>query len=224
MSLYRFCRVVARPFVAMLWPTKIINKEYFFEKMLPEGGIVICNHYAIQDTLIQIGQLYKKEIHVLAKAEAFQNKFANKFLRSCGAIPIKRGEADIEATKAVLTVLRNNKILSMYPEGTRNKAGTEQMREFKQGCARFALKTQNPILPMIYFKKHKTFHRNYLYIGEPFDLSEFYGDRSQDAFERATQKVYDKMVETRELCNKWVEENNPKMFAKQKKKGLDTEK
>ena len=77
---------------------------------------------------------------------------------------------------------------------------------------------------MIYFKMHKTFHRNYLYIGEPFDLSEFYGDKSQDAFERATQKVYDKMVETRELCNKWVEENNPKMYAKQKKKGLDSEK
>ena len=202
MSLYVFLRRLLKPLVCCLWPTKIVNKENFLNF---ESGIVICNHYSISDTLIPAARLYKKEIHVLAKAEAFENPIANKFLRKCGAIPIHRGEADIEAVKEVLRVLKANKIFTMYPEGTRNREGTQDMREFKQGCARFAIQTKKPVLPMIYFKKHKVFHKNYLYIGEPFSLEEFYGDKSQDAFERATQLVYDKMLETRQLCNEYVE-------------------
>ena len=94
MSLYSFLRGLLKPLVCMLWPTKIVNKENF-ENF--ESGIVICNHYSISDTLIPAARLYKKEIHVLAKAEAFKNPIANKFLRKMGAIPIHRGEADIEA-------------------------------------------------------------------------------------------------------------------------------
>lgn len=202
MSLYSFLRGLLKPLVYVLWPTKIVNKENF-EKF--ESGIVICNHYSISDTLIPAARLYKKEIHVLAKAEAFKNPIANKFLRKMGAIPIHRGEADIEAVKEVLRVLKANKRFTMYPEGTRNKEGTENMREFKQGCARFAIQTKKPILPMIYYRKHKVFRKNYLYIGEPFTLEEFYHDKSQDAFEKATEMVYEKMLETRKLCNEYVE-------------------
>ena len=200
---YRFCRILTLPLVKILWPTKVVNKEYF-DNM--GGGIVICNHYAIPDTLIPAASLYKKELHVLAKAEAFEcAKIANWFLRKIGAIPVHRGEPDINAVKEVLTVLKEDKKLVMYPEGTRNKEGTKEMLEFKQGAARFAIKARKPILPMVYYRMHKVFRKNYLYIGEPIYLDEFYGCRHPEDFEKATEIVYSRMADTRKKCDEYVE-------------------
>ena len=201
---YRVVRCVLTPLIKLLWPTKVVGKERF-DAM--QGGLVICNHYAIPDTLIPVASLYKKELHVLAKAEAFEcAKIANWFLRKAGAIPVHRGEADINAVKEVLSVLRADKKLVMYPEGTRNREGTKEMLEFKQGAARFAIKARKPILPMVYYRMHKVFRRNWLYIGEPITLEEVYNTHDPGDYERATKKVYDGMLATRKACDEYVEE------------------
>lgn len=137
---YRVVRAFLAPLIRLLWPTEVVHRERFDEM---GGGLVVCNHYAVPDTLIPVASLYKKELHVLAKAEAFEcAKIANWFLRKAGAIPVHRGEADINAVKEVLGVLRADKKLVMYPEGTRNREGTKEMLEFKQGAARFAIKAK----------------------------------------------------------------------------------
>ena len=201
---YRVVRCVLTPLIKLLWPTKVVGKERF-DAM--QGGLVICNHYAIPDTLIPVASLYKKELHVLAKAEAFEcAQIAKWFLRKARAIPVHRGEADINAVKEVLSVLRADKKLVMYPEGTRNREGTKEMLEFKQGAARFAIKARKPILPMVYYRMHKVFRRNWLYIGEPITLEEFYNTRDPGDYERATKKVYDGMLATRKACDEYVEE------------------
>ena len=216
MSFYGFLRAALSPLVKLLWPTKVVGKERFDEM---GGGRVICNHYAIPDTLIPVVSLYKKELHVLAKAEAFEcAKIANWFLKKMGAIPVKRGEPDINAVKQVLAVLKEDKKLVMYPEGTRNKEGTKEMLQFKQGAARFAIKAQKPILPMVYYRMHKAFRKNWLYIGEPISLEEFYGCRHPEDFERATEKVFECMQETRRQCDEYVEGLLAEKAAKRGKK------
>lgn len=200
---YRVMRALLTPLIKLLWPTKVVGKERF-DAM--EGGLVVCNHYAVPDTLIPVASLYKKELHVLAKAEAFEcARIANWFLRKAGAIPVHRGEPDINAVKEVLGVLRANKKLVMYPEGTRNREGTKEMLEFKQGAARFAIKARKQVLPMVYYRMHKVFRKNWLYIGEPVSLEEFYGTRDPDAYEKATEKVYEGMLATRKACDEYVE-------------------
>ena len=208
---YRVVRAVLTPLIRLLWPTEIVHKERFDEM---QGGLVVCNHYAIPDTLIPVAQLYKKELHVLAKAEAFEcAKIANWFLRKAGAIPVHRGEPDINAVKEVLGVLRAGKKLVMYPEGTRNREGTKEMLEFKQGAARFAIKSRTHVLPMVYYRMHKVFRKNWLYIGEPISLEEFYGTRDPEAYEKATEKVYEGMLATRKACDEYVE---PRLKGKKK--------
>ena len=216
-SLYRFIRALTYPFVKITWPTKVVGKERF-DAM--GGGIVICNHYAIPDTLIPVASLYKKELHVLAKAEAFEvAKIADWFLRKMGAIPVHRGEPDINAVKQVLAVLKADKKLVMYPEGTRNREGTKEMLHFKQGAARFAIKAQKPILPMVYYRMHKAYRKNWLYIGEPIYLDEFYGSRRPEDFERATEVVYEAMQKTREECDAYVEGLFAAKKSRRKRKG-----
>lgn len=213
MFFYRCMRFFFAP-ITFIYPTKVVNKENFNKV---EGAVCICNHYAVPDTLIPAVKLYKKELHVLAKAEAFKSKIGGWFLRKVGAIPVHRGEADLTAFKEVLKVLKANKKLALYPEGTRNKKGTEDMGDFKQGAARFAIKAKVPILPMMYYKMHKAFSRNYLYIGEPIYLDEFYGTKDAEDYEKATQIVWEAMLKLRKDLNAYVEEHNPRLAKKHKK-------
>ena len=199
---YRFIRVLLHPLQCLLWPTKIVNKE----NGLIEGNVIYtCNHYTKVDTFMPSFALFKKEAHILAKYELFRVPIAGWFLHKMGAIPVRRGEADIDAVKNVLKVLRDGKKLLIFPEGTRNKEGTQDMAEFKTGTARFAIKTQSPIVPMLYYSSPKLFRKNWLYIGEPFTLDEFYGARTPEQMHAATEVVREKMDETRRLCNEYVD-------------------
>ena len=200
--LYRFLRIVLRPIISMLFPTKIINKENFYKI---EGGVIICNHYSIMDTIIPVMKLFKKELHVMAKAEAFEKNIGRKFLRAIGAIPVHRGESDIAAVREVMSVLRANKKFLIFPEGTRNREGTEVMSELKQGASRFAIKSKKPILPMMYYRMHKLFRRNYLYIGEPIYMDEFFTAKTPDDYKKAIDLVQEKMNEVRVLLDAHVD-------------------
>lgn len=193
---YRFFRaIVALPILA-LWPTRVVGKERF--DSVEGGAVCICNHYSVADTLIPAVRLYKKELHVLAKAEAFQTKIGNWFLSNCGAIPVHRGQPDLHAYKAITAVLKDDKKFVIYPEGTRNKEGTKVMKEFKDGAALFAIRAQKPIIPMLYYRQHKPFHFNYLYVGEPIYLEEFYDAKKlSSVIDDAVKIVYDRMCALR---------------------------
>ena len=201
-TFYRFLRVMERPIQMLVWPTKVIGAENV-KKV--KGALFTCNHYSKMDSMIPYFVLFKKEAHALAKYELFTNPVAGWFLHKMGAIPVRRGEADIEAVKQVLRVLKDGKQLLIFPEGTRNKEGTQQMAEFKTGTARFAIKAKVPVVPMIYYQSPKAFRKNWLYVGEPFSLEEFYGARTIDENHAATEVIKEKMDETRRLCNEYVE-------------------
>lgn len=199
---YRFLRVILRPIQMLVWPTKVIGAE---NAKKVKGALFTCNHYSKMDSMIPYFVLFKKEAHALAKYELFTNPVAGWFLHKMGAIPVRRGEADIESVKQVLRVLKDGKQLLIFPEGTRNKEGTQQMAEFKTGTARFAIKAKVPVVPMIYYQSPKAFRKNWLYVGEPFSLEEFYGARTIDENHAATEVIKEKMDETRRLCNEYVE-------------------
>lgn len=201
-AFYRFLRVILRPLQMLVWPTKVIGAE---NAKKVKGALFTCNHYSKMDSMIPYFVLFKKEAHALAKYELFINPVAGWFLHRMGAIPVRRGEADIESVKQVLRVLKDGKQLLIFPEGTRNKEGTQHMAEFKTGTARFAIKAKVPVVPMIYYQSPKAFRKNWLYVGEPFSLEEFYGARTIDENHAATEVIKEKMDETRRLCNEYVE-------------------
>ena len=202
-AFYRFIRVIMHPVQAIFWPTKVVNKQNGLK--VEKNAVYTCNHYSKVDSFIPCFALFKKEAHILGKYELFINPIAGWFLYKMGAIPVKRGEADIDAVKSVLKVLKDGKKLLIFPEGTRNKEGTQEMSEFKTGTARFAIRTKSPIVPMVYHSSPKLFKRNYLYIGEPFTLEEFYGARTPEQMHAATEVVREKMDEARSLCNEYVD-------------------
>lgn len=198
MSVYSCARFFGLPFVKMTWPTKIVNKEKF---NIPDGAIVICNHFSKVDGLL-VTRFFKKNLHILIKKEAFEeSKISNWFLRKCGGIPVNRGSNDIELVKTTLRLLKNNEKVVIFPEGTRNKTGTKDMLEFHDGVAMFAVKTQKPIIPMILYEKPRRWKKNYLFVGDPFELTDFYNTKD---YAEATKEVFNHMVEVQKECNEYV--------------------
>jgi 1-acyl-sn-glycerol-3-phosphate acyltransferase len=200
--LYRFLRLIALPYFFLFFPTKIINKK----NMKDGKAIYICNHYSVADSLIISTRLFKRYFHAVVKKEAFKNKFNNWFLKKVGMIPVDRKSPDLLAYKSIMKVLNNNESLMIYPEGTRNKRKDEVMSPLKNGAVIYALKSDSPIIPMMYYQSHKFLKLNYLMIGDSIDLSEFRNKKIDEQIkEQATEKMMQAFNKLRIDLNKYVE-------------------
>jgi len=103
----------------------------------------------------------------------------------------------------------------VFPEGTRNKK-SEELQEIKSGTAMLAIKAKVPVLPIHIAKRAKVFRRQRLYIGEPFDLSEFYDQKlSAEVLDAASKKIEEKLLEV-ERQDKLLQENKKQKRANSK--------
>ena len=129
----------------------------------------------------------------MSKKELFKNKFYAWILRGLGCIKIDRQNLDIAATKQVFQVLKDNKTLGIFPQGTRSQADD---MEIKNGVCMFAIKSKTPIVPMYIKKKPKFLVFNKIYIGEPFELTEFYDQKlTKEVLDSAAKIVLAKFEE-----------------------------
>ena len=194
--MFHFCQIIATPFIRLFFPTKFIGK-----KNLPKGACIISsNHTSNMDAPLLATHTWEKKYY-LAKKELFKGKFVSWYLKSIGGIKIDRSSNDVTAIKNCLKVLKNNKKLVIFPEGTRTNNENMELGEVKQGVSLFATKARVPIVPMFVMKKPKIFRRNKVFIGQPFELEEFYGRKlSNEDMEKASEIVATKMNELREIA------------------------
>lgn len=170
--MYKFLYYLTFLFWRIFYPCKIINKKNW-ERKVPM--VVVSNHLSNIDP-IYINAYISEPKKFLAKKELFKNKFVGKILKIAGGLPIDRGQIDLSAIKTSLSALKNGQKLVIFPEGTRNKEG-EDLQELKNGAAMLAIKAKVPVLPLHIEKRGKVFRRNKVYIGQPFLLEDFYGQK-----------------------------------------------
>lgn len=192
--MFHFCQIIASIFIRPLFPTKFIGK-----KNLTKGSCIIAsNHTSNMDAVNLAVHTWEKKYY-LAKKELFKNKFIGFFMKVFGGIKIDRQASDVTAIKQALKVLKDNKKLIIFPEGTRNNNENMELGEVKQGVAMFAIKAKVSVVPMFIMKKPRIFRRNRVVIGEAFELSEFYGKKlSNEELAQATEIVSKKMNKLRE--------------------------
>ncbi len=192
---YRIVKALLWIPLSILHPTKIYGK-----KNLPKGkAILSSNHRSNWDIVLYLLHTRKK-VKILAKKELFKNKFFGKILSKLGAIEIDREANDVNAIKQCIKALKEDKQLFIFPEGTRLKDESEVLGEIKSGLALIAIKTKTPIVPIWIERKPKLFRKSIYHIGQPFELSEFYGAKlDEETLERANQIVREKILELRNV-------------------------
>ncbi len=218
---YRILGSIGRWLMTIVWwPTKIFYKEKFPQD---KPVICICNHYAIEDVCAIYHQLFGFKGRIVVKSEAMDDSFVGNFLTAlCNAISVRRGESDIKAIKEMMKeLLAGGKIL-IFPEGTRNKSKNyKELLPFKEGPVTIAIKTKSVIVPTLYYKPLRPFgfRKNRLIVGDPIDLSAYYGKQLHDVKDEASQLVFDKMLELRNQLDDIMENygGDPKKYEQAKK-------
>lgn len=201
--LFWICFVIAIIPVLIMFPIKVIGKKNLPKK---QGFVLTCNHYSNFDAPMIDAKL-KRKVRFLAKKELFSSKTKSFFLKQFGGFPIDRGTTDVKAFKFALQTLKDGHILGIFPEGTRNKSGSEEMNEIKSGAVVFASKAGVPIVPMVLIKPIKLFRRTTLIIGEPFMCEGKNPTRlTKDEIARNVELLAQKTNELRADYNKNLEE------------------
>jgi 1-acyl-sn-glycerol-3-phosphate acyltransferase len=111
--------------------------------------ILVTNHISSLEVPLLFVHLQPRKMIGLAKIETWNNKFMGWLFDLWEAIPVRRGEADLEAIRRCLDVLKAGDILAVAPEGTRSYNG--RLLHAQPGIVLIALHSGAPILPMAHW-------------------------------------------------------------------------
>jgi 1-acyl-sn-glycerol-3-phosphate acyltransferase len=138
---YRALRAFGRAVLHGAFQVRVEGMEHVPRR---GGYIVSLNHTSVFDPPL-VGTIVPTQMRFMAKRELFT--FFPPFgrlLEGVGAIPIDRGEADRTGVRRCIDALRDGYPLSVFPEGTRNRAARGRPRA---GAAFLALHAGVPVLP-----------------------------------------------------------------------------
>jgi 1-acyl-sn-glycerol-3-phosphate acyltransferase len=120
-------------------------KSYGTERVPREGGAILAmNHFSYADPPV-IGTLCPRRIVFVAKVELHRTFGFGALIRAHGAIAIRRGESDRDGLRRMRETVRNNDLLGLFVEGTRQKTGVPG--KAMPGAAMVAIQEGVPVVP-----------------------------------------------------------------------------
>src|SRR3954447_2870976 len=162
------------------------------------GAILAGNHLAVADSFL-VPLLVRRRITYLAKREYFiQPGFIGwikkVFITGVGQVPVDRavGSEAQAALDTAIRLLREGKLLGIYPEGTRSPDG--RLYKGKTGVARMALEAGVPVIPVAMIGTDRVNpigsrmwrpRKVQIRIGEPLDFSRYAGMAGDRFIERS---------------------------------------
>ena len=171
MYFYHIARFVVNIVFKIIFRFDIEGRENIPEK----GRIVLCsNHISVLDP-IMLAIAIPRPIIFMAKKELFKNKVLAKLIYSLGAFPVDREGHDLSSIKMSLRTLKEEKILGIFPEGTRVRQ--MNLDNVKPGVSLISIKSKSPVVPVYIESKYKLFNKVVIKIGEPIYFNDYFGKK-----------------------------------------------
>ena len=164
MNLYPFGRALCSGILSPIYQFKVIGKENF----PTDGGVLLCSNHISNLDPPTVGIAAPRQVYFMAKEELFSAPVIGKILPHINAFPVKRGMSDREALRKGLGVLKEGKVLGLFPEGTRSETG--ELGKGLAGAGFFALRSKAQIVPCAVIGPYKPFKRLKVVIGKPIDF------------------------------------------------------
>lgn len=149
--LYGFLQYFFRLIFYTLFRTRVYGRE----NIPAEGAVILAANHASNIDPPLMASLIERPVSYMAKIELFENPIFGAAIRRCHAFPVKRGASDRGAIKAAVTVLKEGRVLGLFPEGTRSKTG--ELQKAEAGVALIAAMTGAPIVPVAILNSHRIF-------------------------------------------------------------------
>jgi 1-acyl-sn-glycerol-3-phosphate acyltransferase len=164
-------------------------KGYGRERVPREGGAVLAlNHFSYADPPA-VGVICPRRIVFVAKVELHGVPGFGELMRAHGALAVRRGESDRDALRLMRETVRNNDLLGLFVEGTRQKTGVPG--EAKPGAAMVAIQEGVSVVPAaIHGSQHwawGTWPPISVAFGEPMRFDEF--PRNSKGYREATDEI-----------------------------------
>ena len=161
-------KFVLRIVTLLLYRVKVVGQENI-EK---DKSYIICpNHLSFWDAPVLVAALKRNDMYILAKEELYKNGFIRFIADVFGIYPVKPDSKSMESVKISLKILKNNGLLMIFPEGTRN--GMAKGVKPKDGAIKLAIKANVPIIPVGFQGNFKPFKKIKVNIGEPIYYTEY---------------------------------------------------
>lgn len=164
--IYKTVVTIGKPLFKFLYKPEFVGLEN-----IPNDGAVILagNHTNNLDAALMLSGP-KRIVHMMAKKELFKSKISNAFFTSMACISVDRSIHDENAKSKALNVLKEDKLLGIFPEGTVNKT-KEILLPLKFGTVSFAKKTGALVVPFAITGKYKIFKKGLkITYGKPYNV------------------------------------------------------
>ena len=185
----------------------LIMKTFFGLKIIHmerissiKNNLIAANHISWVDPPF-IGSIFPFEIHYLAKAELFKNKFFGRLLEFLNSIPLRRGTIDRKAVEKAQQVLEKGHSLLLFPEGSR------KVFKAKAGIGKIAYQMQKNIIPIYIHNSNqlwKCFLRKsnlQIVIGKPISISDFTEENKKKLYYEIAEYTLKKIYELKNDCS-----------------------
>ncbi len=159
------------------------------------GVLLIANHTSYADPPI-VGAVCPRPVHFMAKRELFFFPLGQIISRT-HAFPVQRGASDQAALRKAVRLLKEGKVLLIFPEGGRSQDG--KLMEFEQGAAFVALASGAAVVPIGIVDADRVLPRHSplprlaklrVHFGPPLALDDLRGPRvTREAMTEATARM-----------------------------------
>jgi 1-acyl-sn-glycerol-3-phosphate acyltransferase len=187
--------VLLGPFLRLLCRPTIEGLQHIPER---GGAILASNHLAVVDSFF-LPLLVPRRITFLAKSDYFTQPgvlgwLKKTFFSGVGQVPVDRsgGSAAQAAMNTAIRLLREDRLLGIYPEGTRSPDG--RLYKGKTGVARMTLEAGVPVIPVAMIGTDKVNpigsrmwrpHKVHIRVGAPLDFARYAGMAGDRFIERS---------------------------------------
>jgi len=170
---YKVLKAIIKPIFVVLFRPTIINAGNIFN----EGGIIFAGNHKMALDPLMVALSTKRIVRFLAKKETHEG-FTRIFFKALKTIPVDRRNKDKSAINKAMKVLNDGEVISLFPEGTRNKTN-DILLPFKFGAVSLAKKNNSPIIPFAITGEYKLFRKGIkiefdtpIYVSSDMDLEE----------------------------------------------------
>ncbi len=160
-------RLVCAPLPLIFRIKRVTPDGAPYRKKLTGGAIIAANHTSFTDPFIVGTTFWYRRVFFLVAEIVMKTGLQAALLRGVGGIKVDRNRVDIEAIKQSVSILKEGRVLIIFPQGGIVKQN--EVDTIKSGAALMALQAGVPIVPMHICPRPHWYSRQRVVIGEAID-------------------------------------------------------
>ena len=168
-----------------------------------EGPFLIASNHASHLDPPLVGSQIAKQMRFFARKNLWNNRLIGWWLDQVETIAVERDTGDVGAIKKVLQALKDDRVVVLFPEGTRSPDG--KLHKPKAGVGLMACKSGVPVVPCRVYDSFAAFGKGKLIpnfgtpvtivFGEPMPPSAYDDPAAGKArYETAAQRIMDRIA------------------------------